>query len=340
MLCAMPRTARPEGLSELLNNQLAVVSREQLLGLGMTSKAVRHRLRVGGPWQVLLPGIYLGATGPPSLTQKEMAALLYAGSGSVITGATALFHHGIRAAADLDVVDVLVPADRQRRSTSFVRLHRTSRLPERISSSGPIRLALTPRAVADTVRQLSSQGDIRAVIADAVQIGRCTVSQLAEELNRGPIRGSAMFRSVLAEVAEGIRSTAEGDLRDLIVAARLPMPLFNPALYDGDTFIAKPDAWWPDAGVAAEADSREWHLSPEAWDRTRNRHDRMAAIGIIPLHFSPRQLRQESAVVVEMIKGALDRGLQRPPLPIRTIPCATSIPTVRGRRPARPTARA
>ena len=30
------------------------------------------------------------------------------------------------------------------------------------------------------------------------------------------------------------------------------MPLFNPSLYLGDTFLAKPDAWWPDAGVAAE----------------------------------------------------------------------------------------
>ena len=130
-----------------------------------------------------------------------------------------------------------------------------------------------------------------------------------------------MFRSVLAEVADGIRSTAEGDLRDLIRTARLPMPLFNPSLYDGDLFLGKPDGWWPDAGVAGEVDSRAWHLSPDDWDRTRRRHDRMAAAGIIVLHFSPRELRREPAKVAEMIKGALNRGLTRPPLPIRTIPC-------------------
>ena len=39
------------------------------------------------------------------------------------------------------------------------------------------------------------------------------------------------------------------------------------------------------AGVAAEVDSREWHLSPEHWDRTRRRHTLMAAAGIHPLHF-------------------------------------------------------
>jgi hypothetical protein len=123
-----------------------------------------------------------------------------------------------------------------------------------------VRLALVPRAVADTVRPLTELREVRAVVADAVQMGRCTVGQLAEELRIGPVKGSAMFRSVLAEVADGIRSTAEGDLRDLIGTARLPMPLFNPSLYDGDLFLGKPDGWWPDAGVAGEVDSREWHL--------------------------------------------------------------------------------
>lgn len=121
-------------------------------------------------------------------------------------------------------------------------------------------------------------------------------------------------------MADGIRSAAEGDLRDVIRSNRLPMPLFNPSLYLGDVFLGKPDAWWPDAGVAAEADSRAWHLSPEHWDRTRRRHDLMGEAGIIPLHFSPRELRFEPAMVAKRIQGALVRGLNRPPLPIRTVP--------------------
>ena len=322
MLPAMPRTARLDGLGDLLAKQLSVVSRGQLLTLGMTDNVLQYRVRAGGPWQVLLPGVYLGVTGAPSMAQKEMAALLYAGTGSLITGPVALMHYSIRSGAGLDTIDVLVPTGRQRHSTGFARLHRTARMPVRSASIGPVRLALVSRAVADTVRQLTSLRDVRAVVAESVQLGRCTVGQLAEELCSGPIRGSAKFRSVLAEVAEGIRSTAEGDLRDLIKAARLPMPLFNASLYDGDTFLGKPDAWWPDAGVAGEVDSREWHLSPGDWDRTRRRHDRMAAAGIIPLHFSPNEVRREPAEVVQRIRGALARGLERPPLPIRTIPCA------------------
>ena len=288
---------------------------------------MQWRVRAGGPWQALLPGVYLGLTGAPNLLQKEMAALLYAGPASLVTGPLALMHHGLRSPLTLETVDVLVPTGRQRLSTGFVRLHRTRRMPSRMVSSGPVRLVVVARAVADTARLLAEVRDVRAVVADAVQRGRCTVADLGTELREGPVKGSAMFRSVLAEVADGIRSAAEGDLRNLIRAARLPTPLYNASLYNGDDFIARPDAWWPEAGVAAEVDSYEWHLSPADADRTRKRHDRMGAAGIIPLHFSPRQIRRERAEVVRLIKDALDRGLQCPPLPIRTIPCAGSPDT-------------
>jgi len=322
----MPRTMHYDGLGGLLEKQSSVASRGQLLALGMNDNVMQYRLRRGGPWQTLLPGVYLAASGIPSMSQKEMAALLYAGPGSLVTGPMALLHHSIRGGSAVDFIDVLVPMGRQRLSTGFARLHRTTRMPSRASSIGPVRLAPVPRAVADTVRQLTELRDVRAVVADAVQLGRCSLSELAEELRTGPVKGSAKFRSVLAEVVDGIRSTAEGDLRDVIRTARLPMPLFNPSLYDGDRFLGKPDGWWPDAGVAGEVDSRAWHLSPDDWDRTRQRHDRMAAAGIIVLHFSPRELRREPAKVAEMIKGALNRGLSRPSLPIRTVPCPGSIP--------------
>jgi hypothetical protein len=326
----MPRTSSPRGLDELLDKQLSVATRRQLLTLGLTDRAVQYRARLDGPWQVLLPGIYLGVNGPPSMKQKEMAALLYGGPGSVITGPTALMHYSIRSQAPFDAIDVLIPAERQRRDAGFVRLQRTARMPLKIAWAGPVRLVLAPRAVADAARRLTSLRDVRAVVADAVQVGRCTIGQLAAELNEGPVRGSAMFRSVLAEVAEGIRSTAEGDLRDLIRVNELPMPMFNPSLYEGKAFLGKPDAWWPDAGVTAEVDSREWHLSPEDWDRTRRRHDVMAAAGIIPLHFSPNQIRREPAEVVRMIKHALEHGLNRPPLAIRTVPCPESSASTTG----------
>jgi hypothetical protein len=167
---AMTRTTRldHDALDRLLIQQLDVISRRQALAVGVTDNALRHRLRPGGPWRGLLPGVYMAATGAPTTLQQEMAALLYAGPGSVITGPAALRSHHIRTELT-EFVDVLVPSTRQRRDTNFVRLHRTTRMPERIWQAGPVRYVPASRAVADAVRALPSLRDVRAVVADAVQ---------------------------------------------------------------------------------------------------------------------------------------------------------------------------
>jgi hypothetical protein len=105
-------------LAATLTRQFQVISRSQVLAHGMTTSALRQRLRAGGPWQRLLPGVFLAVTGTPTTEQRSMAALLYAGTGGMITGAAALGLWGIQAPRDT-TIDVLIPATRQRRSTGF-----------------------------------------------------------------------------------------------------------------------------------------------------------------------------------------------------------------------------
>jgi hypothetical protein len=259
-----------------------------------------------------------------------MAALLYGGQDSVITGPAAVRQHRIRGPA-AEVIDVLIPATRQRRDAAFVRLHRTTRMPERIWRFGPLRYVLPPRAVADSARGLRSLRDVRAVVADAVQRGTCEIKDLYAELTAGPTAGSALFREALTDVAGGIASAAEGDLKDLLAKSGLPMPLFNPMLFAGDTFVAQPDAWWPEYGVAVEVDSREWHTSPEDHARTLARGRRMSRHQIIVLRFTPKQIRTEPAQVLQDIRRTLDGARSRLPLNLRTAPAAGPGPAGRRR---------
>ena len=297
-----------DALARTLDHQLYVITREQAVTVGVTRHALRHRLRSGGPWQGLLPGVYLATTGTPTPIQQEMAAMLYAGPDSVVTGLAAVRQHHIRGPVT-ELIDVLVPASRRRRDADFVRLHRTTHLPTRVWQLGPLRYALPARAVADAVRDLTSLRDVRAMVADAVQRSHCRVPDLSTELNAGPSVGSKLFREALTDVADGIRSAAEGDLKDLLTKAGLPMPLFNAAIYDGDgTFIARPDAWWPERGVAVEVDSHEWHLSPHDHTRTLERQRRMGKHGIVVLPFTPREIRTQPADVINTIRHALETG--------------------------------
>ena len=260
-------------------------------------------------------------TGTPTRIQRELAALLYAGSGGTLTGPAALARHGFR--TDSRVIDVLIPAKRQRKSVGFVVVHRTTRLPPYVCYKGPVQFALPARAVADAVRAMGDLADVRAVVAAAVQSKRCTVGQLVAELDAGSVRGSALFRVALAEVGQGTRSGPEGALLALIRRGGLPEPWLNPRIFAGDELIGRPDAWWPEFGVAVEVDSREWHLSPADWERTMDKHDRMSEFDILVLHFTPRQIRDQPDMVLARIKGTLDRrrGHSSAP-PVRTLPAA------------------
>ena len=77
---------------------------------------------------MILPGIYLTHNGLLTVGQREVAATLHAGAGSVISGRAALARQGIRVPQS-DLVDVLIPHDRIRMSAEFVQVHRTKRMP-------------------------------------------------------------------------------------------------------------------------------------------------------------------------------------------------------------------
>jgi hypothetical protein len=335
----MPRTAQynRQALAALTAKQHGVIARAQALECGMTRRVVDYRLRRGGPWQTLIPGIYLTHAGRPADKQRGIAALLYAGPSSVLTGAAALRRHGLSAYRPHgdgrdqgSAMDVLVPLANRRSDAGFVSLHRTARLPEGFCVAGEVRFVFAPRAVADAVRPMTELNDVRAVVAEAVQTGRCSITHLAGELAAGPTCGSGLLRRALAEVAEGIRSVAEADLRDLIRWAHLPPPLYNPRLLVDGEFLAIPDCWWPESGVAAEADSRAWHFSPDGWEQTMARHARMSAHGIVVLHFAPRQIRSQRRAVADTIRRALAAGRQLPQ--IRTIPADQRGALAFGRR--------
>jgi hypothetical protein len=310
-----------DALAKILSSQLDVIARDQALAVGVTGNSLRHRIRPGGPWMALLPGVYVAATGTPTIVQQQMAAMLYAGQGSVITGPAALSYHRIRGTSR-ELVDILIPASRKRRDSAFVRMHRTSRMPDRVSRLGPLRYAPPARAVADAVRDLARLRDARALVADAIQRTRCNIHELHAELTAGPTVGSALFREALTDIADGIRSAAEGDLKDLLARSGLPMPLFNPTVFAGNTFVAKPDAWWPEFGIAVEVDSHEWHMSPQDHTRTLERQRRMGKYGIVVLPFTPRQIRTRPDEVLATIRDALESARGRPPLSLRTLPAA------------------
>jgi hypothetical protein len=286
----------------------------------MTRGTIEYRLRPDGPWRQILPAVYLTVTGTATADQRDMAALLYAGPQSMITGPVAVRRHNIRCAG-LNGLDVLVPADTRRKSTGYVQIQRTTRMPGDFYTTGPIRFTSLGRAVADAARGMTRFSDVQALVCEAVQRGRCTLEELVEELNAGPTPGRRWYRMALTEISEGIRSGAEAQLKYLIDRSDLDRPMYNADLYTLDgIFLGRPDAWFARAGVAGEVDSREYHMGSKDYQETTMRHNRMEAAGIHVLHWLPSTIKTEPGRVIADLGAAIAAGNKCPQLPIRAIP--------------------
>lgn len=301
-------------LRHILAAQHQVISRTQALEIGIPQSTLNTWCKPSGKWQKLLPGVYLTVTGRVTAEQRQAAALLYAGPKSVITGSVAMRIHRLRCPGD--AIDVLIPWTVKRQSTGFVRIHRTRRMPA-FSQAGSIRFANPARAVADAAHGFTDLDQVRAVVAEAVQRQACSIAQIGLEFREGVNRDSLHFREALAEVRDGIRSVAEARFRERVRNSDLPQPRYNVFLRAADgTDIGEADAWWADAGVSAEIDSREYHFYREGWLKTDAKHSRMLKYGILPHHFAPTRIENDWPVIYADLKSSIHQGRQRPPLPI------------------------
>lgn len=313
-------------LDRILDDQFSVIGRRQALDCGLSKSAIDHRLRMGGPWRKLLPGVYVATTGALTQQQRAMAALVHVGARGVVTGAVAVRLHGLQCASPGDRIEVLVSPKVRVQDADFVQVTLTTRMPVRVYKLKCLRYALPARAVADAARTMTRLSDVRAVVATALQRDRCSLEELVAELNDGPSRGSRLLRIALYEVGDGIRSAAEGDLKDLIEHSDLDKPEYNVALYTQDgTFLGIADVWWRRAGVVGEVDSVQYHLSPDDYRRTTMRHNRMAAHGINVLHFLPASIKSDGDTILKNLADAIEAGRRNQALPIIAIPAGERL---------------
>jgi hypothetical protein len=239
------------------------------------------------------------------------AALLYAGPPALITGLPALQAHGLRRAPEADP-HLLIANHRNVTSRAGVLMERTRRLPEPAVIDG-LPTAPLARALVDAGRRIQRRGDVDGLVSEAVQRGLVDPGELLEEVRLAQVRGTAFVRAAARASLDGTHSGPEMDLRALLISAAVPAPLFNPDLIDAATgrFVARPDAYWH-CGVAVEVDSRQHHTIGQDFDRTLARDALLTSYGILVLHVTPGQLRQQPRIFLDRLRRTLDLASTRP----------------------------
>ncbi|WP_327132242.1 hypothetical protein OG311_15090 [Streptomyces sp. NBC_01343] len=309
--------------AQTARRQLSLATRHQLAASGIPEGTITSRTRPGGPWRRLLPRVYLLQTGPPDHRQRALAAVLYAaepttdplsGDTAVLTGGAALALLGIRDAPHTPA-DVLIRAPRRLTGTPEVRPLATARWPRTIAVSG-VPSTRPVRAAADFAARAEDPDRIRSTLAHVVQAGWCHPQDLHAELRAARLLTRPAVRAAASELVVGVRSIAEALARDTLTATDLPTPLWNARLYAPDgTFLASPDAYWPDEGVALEIDSAEYHYTRDAWHATLHRRLRLESHGILVISATPSMIRDTPAEVIQALRTLLTLTRTRPTPP-------------------------
>ncbi|MCX5125982.1 hypothetical protein [Streptomyces sp. NBC_00347] len=307
--------------------QLSLATRHQLLTSGVPDGTITSRTRPGGPWQRMLPRVYLLQTGAPDRYQQALAAVLYAaapdkdplsGETAALTGGAALALLGVREAPHTPA-DVLVRAPRRLTATSGVRSLTTSRWPRTMTVSG-IPSTRPVRAAADFAAREELPDRIRPVLAHVVQAGWCHPHDLHAELGAARLLARPSVRAAAAELIAGTRSLAEARARDTLATTDIPAPLWNARLYaPSGAFLASPDAYWPDEGVALEVDSAEYHYTRDAWHATLRRRLRLESHGILVVSATPSILRDTPAEVLAALRTLLTVARRPTPPQVRAV---------------------
>ncbi|MFD9699029.1 hypothetical protein [Lentzea sp. NPDC059081] len=292
-------------------SDLGVISAGALRSLGVANPWLK--CRPGGPWQRMHPGVVLLHNGPPTRDQHLTAALMRAGPGAVVTGAEACRRHGLPARGT--EIHVLVPGS-VRGSGSLI-LERAVPMPASSDVDG-FPVVSASRAVVDACRLLRSSDEATALVAAAIQRGRCTPASLAEEA-RCNRYGTKLVRDVLRELGRA-ESVAERDARRLSRRIRLTTPYWNVTIADAaGVVVGRPDAWFDDVGLAWEIDSRAFHYGARDYERTLARNSRYAAAGILVVQTLPTRLRDCPEAVGRELKAAHRAAGARTRPPVRIV---------------------
>jgi hypothetical protein len=306
-------------LRDLLARQDGVVTRAQLLAHEVSYAAVRWN--AGRAWRVVLPQVYGLFREQPTLRQRQVAALLWGGPTSVLSGATAARLHGVTSADPRDRVHVLVPAPQRSRSSGFAEVRRTL-IHDESFTRGPLRLCSPARAVVDAARVLPNPDGRSAIVIEAVQRGITTVDDLHEWTLRLRPRDAAPLRGPLQEAAAGAWSVPEAELLDLVATSSvLPTPWANP-MVAGPTGIrlTTPDAWFDDVALAVMVHSRRHHGEADLWDDTVDKDGDLVAAGVVVAGVTPRRLRQQPDAVLARLERTYAAARRRPRPPVQATP--------------------
>lgn len=281
----------------LARRQHGVLTRTQLLDLGLSREAIQHRIE-RGQLHPLARGIY--AVGRPEVDGlgRWMAAVLSCGPEALL---------GYRSAAALwgmleqtpATIEVVVPSHVSR-CRPGVRVHRRrDPRPEERAEHERIPVTSPAATVIDLASQLGDQS-LESVVNAADRLGLVDPEALRAEADACRTRPCARRLGRLLDRFTRTDSNLERKFLALVRRAGLPEPQTQ-ATVNG----FRVDFFWPRLGLVAETDGLRYHRTPTQQSRDLRRDQVHLASGLKALRFSAAQVLREPASVIDTLRNVV-----------------------------------
>lgn len=288
----------------LASVQHGVVALFQLLELGYTMGAIKHRI-ARGRLHPVRTGVY--AVGRPDLTREGewMAAVLSCGHDAVLSHGSAAALWRLVVESELRI-HVTVPPARDRRQPGIT-LHRRSTLGAGdVAEQRGIPVTAPTRTLMDLAT--AAPGSVlEAAVNEADKRDLVTPDELRDELELRKGRPGVRPLRALLDRATFTLTGSELERRFLPIARRagLGKPLTQQYVCG-----FRVDFYWPDLGLVVETDGLRYHRTPAQQARDRVRDQAHAAAGLAHLRFTHWQVRYDPRTVQHTLEAVAERRRQ------------------------------
>jgi Transcriptional regulator, AbiEi antitoxin len=258
-----------EVLARIARRQHGVVTRGQLLDAGVSSDAIKWRIREGSVIRVHR-GVYRVGHRAPSIEARYLAAVLACGEGAVLSGLAAGYLWGL-VKGTAPPPEVTAPTKRRIKG---VRTRRARRRDTEATTRHGIPITTVPRTLVDLSSSLQS-ADLARACHEAGVLHRTTPRQVEEILRHRPSApGAKRLRKVLRGEVQVTLSRLERRFLERLREARLPQPETN-----RKAGAHRVDCRWPQHNLTVELDSYRFHNSRHTWELDRRREREAHARG-------------------------------------------------------------
>ena len=300
---------------DLASKQFGVATRADLAITDVSWKWLRGRLATG-EWSRVHRGVFRLGCSKPTLDEREMAALLAAGDGAVLSHISAA-RRLLLDVPETDSVQLTIPESRKAKVPGAIVRRSRGLTPNDVTNRGRFRVTNLPRTLIDLASVLDD-GELRACFDSAIRHNKAAAGWISRVLYRhGPgRRGVGRLRALVDEHRRGdeVPDSVLESLGAELAKATGRKPKLHLNVLDEAHHVAEVDLAWPELQLCVQFDGWQRHGTRAAFV-----HDRAQDRALFPLGWSVLRytwddvVLDRDATVDQLVRAVESRARSLPP---------------------------